>query len=223
MLINNANSIGAVIPFENQSTNQHIIPVLKTWKAANQGTTIVDTSLACEKWGNTKYTLAFGDDLAMRVIAHNNVLGQLAAPGAASGTKPASVAAALVNNTAIMNATEAAATSTTTVEAGAVAPAPTMAALLESLSPEFLRRLVNVAKDNLPDCTRGAGGEADPLDAGAPDTVSFQAQLDAMNENGASANLVAPFDEVEVTGVMRNPLQQSLMHTMTAACPGFDA
>ena len=64
MLIDNANSIGKAIPVKNQSAKQHLIPALKTWKAANQGTTIVDTSLAYKKWGDTKYTLAFGGDLA---------------------------------------------------------------------------------------------------------------------------------------------------------------
>ena len=58
MLVDNANSIGANIPVENQSTKQHLIPALKAWKAANLGTTIVDTSLAYDKWTGTEYILA---------------------------------------------------------------------------------------------------------------------------------------------------------------------
>ena len=46
MLVDNANSIGANIPTENQSAKQHLIPALKAWKAENLGTTIVDTRLA---------------------------------------------------------------------------------------------------------------------------------------------------------------------------------
>ena len=124
------------------------------------------------------------------------------APIMASGTTPANEAAALINNTVTTNVIHAAAASTTTVGAGLVAPAPTMAALLESLSPEFLMRLVNSAKDKLPDSTLGAEDEANLMDSGAPDMSSFQAQLNVMNENGASSNSVVPFDEVEVTGVM---------------------
>ena len=68
-----------------------------------------------------------------------------------------------------------------------------------------------------------ADDEANPLDTGAADTSSFQAQLNTMNENGVSADSVAPFDKVEVTGVMQNSYQQSLTHAVMAACPGFDA
>ena len=74
MLVNNAISISTSIPVENQSAKQHLIPALKSWKAVNQSTTIVDTSLAYEKWGDSGYALAFGDNLTttrVRVIAHN--------------------------------------------------------------------------------------------------------------------------------------------------------
>ena len=71
MLVDNANSIGANIPIENQSAKQHLIPALKAWKAENLGTTIVYTRLAYDKWKGTEYVLAFGDNIATRVIAHN--------------------------------------------------------------------------------------------------------------------------------------------------------
>ena len=75
MLLNNTSSIGANIPVKNQSAKQHLIPALNAWKAANLGTTIVDTSLAYNRWGTPKYILAFGDNLATRVIVHNSGSG----------------------------------------------------------------------------------------------------------------------------------------------------
>ena len=46
-----------------------------------------------------------------------------------------------------------------------------------------------------------AEDKPNPLDAGPLDSASFQDQINAMNEIGAGPSLVAPFDEVEVTGV----------------------
>ena len=93
--------------------------------------------------------------------------------------------------------------------------------MITSLGPEFLAWLVNSAKEQLTDSTVRAENEVNPLDAGAPDTTSFQDQINAMNKNGASSILVAPFNEVEVTGVRQNPYSQSLTHAM--ACPGLNA
>ena len=98
MLVNNANSIGANIPIENQSAKQHLIPALQAWKVDNLGTTVVETSLAYDKWKGTEYVLAFGDNLATRVIAHNGRSGQPVKPGTASGTNSANDAATPINN-----------------------------------------------------------------------------------------------------------------------------
>ena len=141
----------------------------------------------------------------------------------ASGTSTASKAVILVNNTATVNVTRAAATSATTGGTGAVPPASTVVKLLQSLSPNFLTHLVNVAKDTLSNSTVGAEDEMNRLDDGALDTPSLQAQLQPMNKNGASANLVAPLNKVEVTGVIQHPYQQSFMYNMAAACTYFDS
>ena len=67
-----------------------------------------------------------------------------------------------------------------------------------------------------------AENKPNPLDAGALDSASFQDQINAMNNIGAGPSLVAPFDEVEVTGVRQNPFPQSLTYTMGAACPSLN-
>ena len=85
MLVDNANSISANIPIENQSAKQHLIPSLKAWKAENLGTTIVNTSLAYDEWKGNEYVLAFGDNLATRVIAHNGKSGQPVEPSSGGG------------------------------------------------------------------------------------------------------------------------------------------
>ena len=77
-----------------------------------------------------------------------------------------------------------------------------MAEMMQSLGQEFITRLVSVVKESLADSIVGAEDGANPLDAFAPDTASLQAQLQAMNKNGASSNSVAPFNEIEVTGVV---------------------
>ena len=68
----------------------------------------------------------------------------------------------------------------------------------------------------------GAEDGANHLDAGAKALASFQDQINAMNETGASFILVAPFDEVKVTGVRQNPYPQSLTNIMVTACPGLN-
>ena len=97
-----------------RALKQHLVPALKTWKAANQGTAIVDTSLAYDMWGNYEYTLAFGNNLATRLIAHNNVPGQPVAPGTASGANSGNDAVVPINNTVTTSVTNTTAASTTT-------------------------------------------------------------------------------------------------------------
>ena len=77
------------------------------------GTTVVDTSLAYDKWKGTKYVLAFGDDLATRVIAHNGRSGQPVEPGTASGTNLANNATTPIDNPARANVANAPASSIT--------------------------------------------------------------------------------------------------------------
>ena len=219
MLVDNANSIGANIPTENQSAKQYLIPALKAWKAENPGTTIVDTSLTYDKWKGTEYVLAFGDDLAARVIAHNGRSGQPVEPGTASGTNLASDAATHNDQSAGATVTNAPAGSTTTVGAGSAAQ---VAAVLASLGPEFLVQLMSCAKQQSMDGTARAEDKPNPLDAGVLDSASFQDQINAMNETGAGPTSVAPFDEVKVTGVRQNPYPQILTYAMAAACPGLE-
>ena len=219
MLVDNANSIGANIPIENQSAKQHLVPALKAWKGENLSTTIVDTSLAYDNWKGTKYVLAFGDNLAARVIAHNGRSGQPVEPGTASGTNSANNAATHIDHLARATATNAPAGSTTTVGAGSAAH---VASVLASLGPEFLAQFMTSAKQQSTDGTARAEDKPNPLDAGVLDSASFQDQINAMNEIGAGPTSVAPFDKVEVTGVRQNPYPQSFMYAMVAACPGLD-
>ena len=121
MLVDNTNSIGTAIQVENQSAKQHLIPALKSWKAMNLGTTIADTNIAYDKWKGTKYVLAFGDNLATQVIAHNSRLGQPVEPGTSSGTNSANDAVAPINNTARATITNTLAGNTTTAEVGSAA------------------------------------------------------------------------------------------------------
>ena len=164
----------------------------------NLGTTVMDTSLAYDRWGTPEFVLAFGGDLATRVIAHNSGSGQPVEPGIASGANLGNGAATPINNTTRTTVTNASAASTTTLAAGAT---QSVASMLAVLGPEFMARL----KEQLTDSTVGAEDEANLLDANAHASASFQDQINAMNENGASSILVAPFDKVEVTGVRQNP------------------
>ena len=80
-----------------------------------------------------------------------------------------------------------------------------MVSVLASLGPEFLARLMNSAKQQSTDSTVRAEDKPNLLDAGVQDSASFQDQINDMNEIGAGSTLVAPFNEVEVTGMRQNP------------------
>ena len=81
---------------------------------------------------------------------------------------------------------------------------------------------MNSAKQQSTDDTAGAEDEPNPLDDGILDSASFQEQINAMNATEASHSSVAPFDEVEVTGVRQNPYPQTLTYAMAAVCPGLE-
>ena len=137
MLVDNANSIGANTPVENQSAKEHLIPALKARKVENPGITIVDTSLAYGKWKGTKYALAFGADLASQVIAHNSKSGQPVEPGIASSPNSANDAATSTNNPAGADA----------ASLGGAGSAAQVAAVLASLGPEFMAQFLIVSKE----------------------------------------------------------------------------
>ena len=76
-----------------------------------------------------------------------------------------------------------------------------MAEILASLGPEFMAQFLNSVQGKATEESTRAEDEPNPLDGGALDSASFQDQINDMNNIGASHSSVAPFDEVEVTGV----------------------
>ena len=124
-----------------------------------------------DKWKGTEYVLAFGDNLAAWVIAHNGRSGQPVKPGTASGTNLANNAATPNNQSAGATITNTPAGSTTTVGAGSAAE---VAAVLVSLGAEFMAQFMNSAKQQSTDGTTRADDEPNPLDAGVLDSASFR-------------------------------------------------
>ena len=90
------------------------------------------------------------------------------------------------------------------------------------MGPEFLARLKNSVKEQFTDGTVRAEDGPNPLGAGSQDSASFQDQINAMNEIGASSIAEAPFEEIKVTGVRQNPYPQSLTYAIVVSCPGLD-
>ena len=178
----------------------------------------MDTSLAYDKWKGTEYVLAFGDDLAARVIAHNGRSGQPVEPGTSSSTKLANDAATPIDNPARTTVANAPVGSIT----GGAGSAAQVVAVLASLGPESIAQFMNSVQGKSTEGTARAEDKPNPLDAGALDSASFQDQINAMNEIWANSSSVAPINKVKVKGVRQNPFPQSPMYAMGAACPGLD-
>ena len=144
MLIENANCTGATIKVGNRSGKQHLIPALKVWKAAHLEMTIVDTNLAYDNWGETKFKSVFGKDLVLRVLVHNDGVTQAAAPSTPAtnlSTSPSTIIA--VTATAMLTTATTGTIPPATVAGLAMVgtragrPAPSFAEMMHSLGPNF--------------------------------------------------------------------------------------
>ena len=182
------------------------------------GTTIVDTSLKYGNWTDAEYAQAFGDELAARVITHNNSSEPPEESGTPSGPSLANDTATPTGNPGGEGAVNAPAGGIT----GEAGPATQMAELFASLGPEWVARFMNSAQGKATEEATRAEDGPNPLDEGGLDSASFQDQINAMNATGASQSSVAPFDEVEVTGVRQNPYPQTLTYAMASVRPGLE-